>query len=258
MVHRIWILETAKDKICWTIVSMLHNIKLLSNDDSESALDSVTIVGLVTVDTNCTWGGDTASGISGMQLCAEDHVSCWAVRCWKGQVFACVHDGCVGLTWSAERVNGSETRLYMEVVEVMAHFCSNCMCLCSSVHTYMGHKTLNAAYFRANYVSVSKIYLKLFSSWNCIMWVIPTINLHMSFYHSASVDYTPRGFFEITFPAGSTRQEYTVNIIDDFLPEDSKFFNAEIVRAGPAGVIIGEPRQPLIEILDTVDGRLHV
>ena len=77
----------------------------------------------------------------------------------------------------------------------------------------------------------------------------------MSFYHSANVDYTPRGPLEITFPAGSTRQEYTVDIIDDFIPENSEFFNADIVRAGPAGVIIGEPRQPLIEILDTVDGR---
>ena len=84
---------------------------------------------------------------------------------------------------------------------------------------------------------------------------MPTINLHMSVYHSANVDYTPRGPFEITFPAGSTRQEYTVYIIDDFIPENSEFFNADIVRAGPAGVIIGEPRQPLIEILDTVDGR---
>ena len=77
----------------------------------------------------------------------------------------------------------------------------------------------------------------------------------MSFYHSASVDYTPREHFEITFLPGSTRQEYTVNIIDDFIPENSEFFNADIVSAGPEGVIIGEPRQPLIEILDTVDGR---
>ena len=77
----------------------------------------------------------------------------------------------------------------------------------------------------------------------------------MSFHHSADVDYTPRGPFEITFLPGSTRQEYTVNMIDDFIPENSEFFNADIVSAGPAGVIIGEPRQPLIEILDTVDGR---
>ena len=84
---------------------------------------------------------------------------------------------------------------------------------------------------------------------------MPTINLHMYFYHSAYVDYTPRGPFEIIFPAGSTRQEYTVDIIDDFIPENYEFFNADIVRAGPTGVIIGEPRQPLIEILDTVDGR---
>ena len=84
---------------------------------------------------------------------------------------------------------------------------------------------------------------------------MPTINLHMCFYHSADVDYTPRGPFEITFSAGIIRQEYTVNITDDFIPENSEFFNADIVSAGPAEVIIGEPKQPLIEILDTVDGR---
>ena len=77
----------------------------------------------------------------------------------------------------------------------------------------------------------------------------------MSFSHSANVDYTPREPFEITFLPGTTRQEYTVTIIDDFIPENSEFFNADIVSTGPAGVIIGEPRQPLIEILDTVDGR---
>ena len=77
----------------------------------------------------------------------------------------------------------------------------------------------------------------------------------MSFYPSAIVDYTPRGPFEITFPAGSIQEEYTVNIIDDFLLENSEFFNADIVSAGPAGVNIGEPRQPVIEIQDTVDGR---
>ena len=53
---------------------MLHNIKVLNFHDSESALDSVTIVGLVRVDTNCIWWQDTARGISGMQLCAEDHI----------------------------------------------------------------------------------------------------------------------------------------------------------------------------------------
>ena len=47
---------------------------MLSNHESESTLDSVTIVGLVTVDTNYTWEQDTAHGISGMQLCAEDHI----------------------------------------------------------------------------------------------------------------------------------------------------------------------------------------
>ena len=45
-----------------------------------------------------------------------------------------------------------------------------------------------------------------------------------------------------------------MTIVDDGIPESSEYFNADIVSAGPAGVIIGEPRQPLIEILDR-DGK---
>ena len=53
----------------------------------------------------------------------------------------------------------------MEVVEVWYIFAATvCPCvhtyLVQSIRTYMGHKALNAAYFRASYVSVSKIYLK--------------------------------------------------------------------------------------------------
>ena len=45
-----------------------------------------------------------------------------------------------------------------------------------------------------------------------------------------------------------------MTIVDDVIPEDSEFFNADIVSAGPLGVKIGLPRQPLIEIQDPVDG----
>ena len=75
-------------------------------------------------------------------------------------------------------------------------------------------------------------------------------------YSSANVDYTPREPFEVTFPAGSTRQEYAVNIIDDFLPENSELFNAD-VNARPEDasiVVIGSPKRPLIEIQDLRDG----
>ena len=41
-----------------------------------------------------------------------------------------------------------------------------------------------------------------------------------------------------------------MTIVDDGIPESSEYFNADIITAGPAGVIIGEPRQPIIEILD--------
>ena len=80
-------------------------------------------------------------------------------------------------------------------------------------------------------------------------------SLHMPFYHSASVDYITRDTFDITFQPGSTRELFNVTIVDDVIPENSEFFNADIVSAGPAGVIIGEPRQPVIEILDRVDGK---
>ena len=80
-------------------------------------------------------------------------------------------------------------------------------------------------------------------------------NVHMSFYHSASVDYISRGPFDITFQPGSTRELFNVTIVDNGIPENSEFFNADIVSAGPAGVIIGEPRQPVIEILDRVDSK---
>ena len=89
-------------------------------------------------------------------------------------------------------------------------------------------------------------------------WSLPSYNLsslHISFYHSASVDYIPRGPFDITFQPGSRRELFNVTIRDDGIPESSEFFNADIVSAGPAGVIIGEPRQPDIEILDRVDGK---
>ena len=75
----------------------------------------------------------------------------------------------------------------------------------------------------------------------------------MSFYHSASVDYIPRGPFDITFQPGSTRELFNVTTVDDGIPENSEFFNADIVSAGPAGVIIGEPRQPVIAMQDRVD-----
>ena len=73
-------------------------------------------------------------------------------------------------------------------------------------------------------------------------------------YPSANADYTPRGA-EITFPPGSTRQEYTVQIIDDILPEHSEFFNADVnARPGDASIIAtGSPKQSLIEIQNLRD-----
>ena len=89
---------------------------------------------------------------------------------------------------------------------------------------------------------------------NSIDWLVSFPPLFQN--PSAKVDYTPRGPFNITFPAGTTRQEYTVDIIDDFLPENSEFFNADVNLGRPEDasfVAIGSPKQSLIEIQD-VDG----
>ena len=47
-----------------------------------------------------------------------------------------------------------------------------------------------------------------------------------------------------------------MNIIDDFIPENSEFFNADVTaRPEDASIVaIGSPSQPLIEIQDLRDG----
>ena len=45
-----------------------------------------------------------------------------------------------------------------------------------------------------------------------------------------------------------------MTIVDDAIPEKSEFLNADINSASPTGVFIGSPKQPLIEIKDSVDG----
>ena len=48
-----------------------------------------------------------------------------------------------------------------------------------------------------------------------------------------------------------------MNIIDDFLPENSEFFNADVnARTKDASiVVIRSPKQPLIEIQDLRDSK---
>ena len=45
-----------------------------------------------------------------------------------------------------------------------------------------------------------------------------------------------------------------MTIVDDNIPENSEFFTADIVSISSPGFIIGSPKQPLIEILDSIDG----
>ena len=42
-----------------------------------------------------------------------------------------------------------------------------------------------------------------------------------------------------------------MTIVDDAIPENSEFLNADISSASPTGVSIGGPKQPLIEIRDS-------
>ena len=71
---------------------------------------------------------------------------------------------------------------------------------------------------------------------------------------SAQDDYIPVNSLDITFPPGSTRQLFNVTIVDDALPENSEFFNADVNIGRPedaSRIIIGSPKQPLIEIVDS-------
>ena len=73
-------------------------------------------------------------------------------------------------------------------------------------------------------------------------------------YLSTKGDYIPKGPTKITFPPGIKRQLYRVTIVDDNIPENSEFFPADIVSVSPPGFIIGSPKNPQIEILDSIDG----
>ena len=83
----------------------------------------------------------------------------------------------------------------------------------------------------------------------------------LSLIPSASEDYISRGSFQIAFPPGSRRQLFNVTIVDDFLPENTEFFNADVNLAIPEPafmITIESPKQPLIEILDLEDSKYKV
>lgn len=81
-------------------------------------------------------------------------------------------------------------------------------------------------------------------------------NSSISSHPSPLDDYIPRTPFEITFPPGNRRQLYNVTVVDDAIPENSEFFNADINLARPedaSRIRTGSPKQPIIEIQDLVD-----
>ena len=86
------------------------------------------------------------------------------------------------------------------------------------------------------------------------MWTATALtlsNAQTSSYRPLSAQDIASCSFEITFPPGSRRQLYNVTIFNDAIPENSEFFNAYVSSASPKEVIIGDPRQSLIEILDS-------
>ena len=92
----------------------------------------------------------------------------------------------------------------------------------------------------------------------CI-YLLDLSHSHISCQPSDLMDYLLlRASFDISFPAGSKRQNYDVLTIDDISPENTEYFNAD-VNARPedaSRVLIGSPKQPLIEILDNDDCEL--
>ena len=88
------------------------------------------------------------------------------------------------------------------------------------------------------------------------MWLLTALTVSglqiFSVTSSVPNDYIPRDPFVITFPPGSRRQLYYVTIVDDALPEKPEFFNADVNNASPKGVILGKPKQPLIEVQDFI------
>ena len=80
-------------------------------------------------------------------------------------------------------------------------------------------------------------------------------HFHISSNTSAILDYLPRTSLDVSFPAGSKRQFFDITIVDDFFLENSEYFNAD-VNARPedvSRVLIGSPKQALIEIQEFVD-----
>ena len=85
--------------------------------------------------------------------------------------------------------------------------------------------------------------------------MVLVITLFMRLYYPflliAGDDYGAVGSRVITFPTGVTSQTFVIGIVDDALPENEEYFNADLFLLNNTdNVAIGQPQQPLIEITD--------
>lgn len=71
-------------------------------------------------------------------------------------------------------------------------------------------------------------------------------------YAPAPSDYIPQQPYTVTFPAGSVRESFNVTIVDDNLLERDETFLLNIVPGTtPNGVIIGQPNNTEVTIVET-------
>lgn len=74
----------------------------------------------------------------------------------------------------------------------------------------------------------------------------------MCTYMLAPSDYGPQELYTVTFPAGSVRESFDVNIVNDNILESDETFLLDItIMMLPIGIIIGEPASTEVTITET-------
>ena len=67
----------------------------------------------------------------------------------------------------------------------------------------------------------------------------------------APSDYGPQQSYTVTIPAGSVRQTFSIDIVDDNNQEPAETFSMNITSVGTNGVAIGTPSRAVVTIVDT-------
>lgn len=71
------------------------------------------------------------------------------------------------------------------------------------------------------------------------------------FLYIAPSDYGPEQSYTIRFPAGSVRQSFDVNIVNDSILEPDETFLLNITTVIQNGVTVGEPASTEVTIVET-------